>query len=316
VAEQQQRRAVGPLEVVEHEQHRRRTRQVGEQPDDRLEQPVALGLGLVLRWRRKVRDAPAQLGNQPRELGSVLARVRAEIGDQRVQRPVPQRLEERLVGNHGLARRASREHDRAGVVYSPRQLARQRRLADPGVPREQHYPATGSVGLRSPTGATAATTTREIPKLLEFGKLLPAPDQRPLPAVAELRRERNRRQALIGTLPRVVPAGLGPQQPLVRGNRLGRRVRPELVAEQRPQPVEHAQRLGDVAARGERLHQQDVARLAVRLSFDQRPRRAFGRLELGAAHQEAGAADHLERLLAHVLELAAGSLEPGRLGAR
>ncbi len=102
----------------------------------------------------------------------------------------------------------------------------------------------------------------------------------------------------------------------MRRDRFRRRVRAELVAEQRPQPVEHAQRLGDVAARGERLHQQHVAGLAVGLGLDQRPRRALGRLQLRAAHQQAGAADDLERLLPDVLELAPRGFEPHRLSAR
>ena len=140
VAQQQQRRPVGPLDVVEHEQHRRRAGQLGQEPDDRLEQAVALGLRLVLRRRRKIGRAAPQLRDQPRELGAVLARVRPQVGQRRVQGPVPQRLEERLVGDHGLARRAAREHDRARVVDPPGQLGGQRRLADSGIAGEQHDP--------------------------------------------------------------------------------------------------------------------------------------------------------------------------------
>ena len=147
MAQQQQRRPVGPLEVVEHEQHRRRPRELDEQPHHRLEQPVALGLGLVL-WRwRKIGGAPAQLGDQPRELRPVLARARPQVGERGVQGPVPEGLEERLVGNDGLARRAPREHDRARVVDAPRELGRERGLADPRVAGEQHDPATRRLGV-------------------------------------------------------------------------------------------------------------------------------------------------------------------------
>ncbi len=328
VAQQQQRRTVGPLEVVEHEQHRRRPRQLGQQPDDGLEQPVALGLGLVLRRRRKVGDAPAQLGDQPRELGPVLARPSPKVGELGVHRPMPERLEERLVGDHGLARRAAGEHDRARVVDPPRELGAQRRLADPGIAGEQHDPAAlrlrTTVDGRDHRRARATTTAGPVPPRLEIRHLLRAPDQRPLRAVAQLRRQRDRRRSPTRIPARSAPIAVAPiagpilraKQSLVRGDRLGRRARAELVAEQRPQPVEHTQRLGDVATRGQRLHQQHIAGLAVRLGLDQGPGRPLGRLQLRAAHHQAGATDHLEGLLAHVLELAAGGLEPGRLRTR
>ena len=149
VAKQQERRPVGPLEVVEHEQHRRRPRQLGQQPDDRLEQPVALGLRLVLRRRWKVGRAAAQLRDQPRQLGPVLARARTQVRQLGIHGPVTERLEERLVRDHGLARRAPGEHDCAGVVDAPGELRGQRRLADPGVAREQHDPAVPPVRVGS-----------------------------------------------------------------------------------------------------------------------------------------------------------------------
>ena len=79
VAQQQQRRAIRPLQIVEHEQHRRLGRHLAEQPDDGLEQPVALGLRLRLERRRQVGRAPAQLRNEPRELGAVLAGARPQL---------------------------------------------------------------------------------------------------------------------------------------------------------------------------------------------------------------------------------------------
>ncbi len=186
VPQQQQRRPVGPLQVVEHEQHRGRTRQVRQQPDDGLEQPVALGLGLVLGRRRQVGHAPAQLGDEPRELGPVLAGVRAQIGEQSVQRPMPKRLQERLIRHHGLARRAPREHDRARAVNPLRELGDQRRFADPGVAGEQHDPS--ALAVRVEVERPALASGGEVPALLEVGDLRLPSDEGALGTVAQLRR--------------------------------------------------------------------------------------------------------------------------------
>ena len=310
MAQEQKRRPVGPLEVVQHQQHGRRARQLGEQPEDRLEQPVALGLGLVQGRRREVGGAPAQLGDQPRQLRAVLARHRPQVAERRVQRPVPERLEDRLVGHNGLARRAPREHDRAGLVHPARELGGQRALPDAGVAGQQYEPARPLLGAG------------QLPYLLELGELRLAPDQRAVRPVAEVGGQWDPRPGAGGV--RLGRTGrlawladrLGAQQPVVRGDRLGRRAGAELVAQQRPERLEHAHRLGHVAARRERLHQDHVARLAVGLRLDQRPRRALGRLQLRPAHHQAGAADHLQREQVDLLELAPGRLEPERLRPR
>ncbi len=86
------------------------------------------------------------------------------------------------------------------------------------------------------------------------------------------------------------------------GDRLRRGRRAKLLAQQRPQRLEHAQALGDVALRRERLHQQHVAGLAVGLGVDQAPGGALDRGKLRAAEVQPRAPDHLERLQPHVLE--------------
>ena len=74
VAQEQERRPVRPLEVVEHEQHGRRARELGEQPHHRLEQPVALGLGLV---QRAAGAGRAPGGGAPGSGGRARSRTRA-----------------------------------------------------------------------------------------------------------------------------------------------------------------------------------------------------------------------------------------------
>ena len=102
----------------------------------------------------------------------------------------------------------------------------------------------------------------------------------------------------------------------MRGDRLGRGRRAELVAHERAQPLEHPHSLGNVPACGQGLHQQHVSGVAVGLGVDQSSARALDRGELGAADPKPGAADHLERLEADIVELAAVWLKPPRLGAR
>ena len=71
VPEQQQGRPIGPLEVVEHEQHRSGRGDLRQQTGDGLEQPVALGLRLGVDRRRQLRCAAAQLRDEPDQLGAV-----------------------------------------------------------------------------------------------------------------------------------------------------------------------------------------------------------------------------------------------------
>ena len=185
-----------------------------------------------------------------------------------------------------------------------------RPLAPPGEPRARAPPAPRAAARGRPHRAASSAIS------------CARPISGACAAAAQFRRQLHRRRALARIPARAAPsppgsppvaageaAARGPRSPRPTG-------RAELVAQQHSQPVEHAQPLGDVASHGQRLHQQHVAGLAIRLGLDQRSRRPLGRLQLRAAHHQPGAADHLERLQAHVLELAAWGLEPGRLGAR
>ena len=220
-----------------------------------------------------------------------------------------ERLEERLVRHQRLLGSTAGEHDRR--------------------------PARGRGGrARRPAGSCRSRRRRRA-RTIRPGRsaLQVAAGDRPQPGRAPRAREharpvapRRQRRAPRGAATEAAGAdatwggrrgrrGPGPEEPLVHGDRLGRRRRPELVAQQRPQAVEHAQALGHVALRRQRLHQQHVAGLAVGLGLDQATRRALGRGQLRPADRQPGAPDHLERLQADVLELAAARLEPGGLRA-
>ena len=96
---------------------------------------------------------------------------------------------------------------------------------------------------------------------------------------------------------------------------LGRRARrrAQHVPEAVPQPVVDEQRLGCVAAGGERLHQQAVPALAVGSAGDQAPGCAFCRVELAATDLDARPAHELERPNQDLLEPPALLVDPGRV---
>jgi hypothetical protein len=71
VAQQRERRPVGPLQVVEEQDERRRGAELGEQADHGRVQQPALRLGIGLRGRLDVGYAAGQRRHQPRELAAV-----------------------------------------------------------------------------------------------------------------------------------------------------------------------------------------------------------------------------------------------------
>ncbi len=91
---------------------------------------------------------------------------------------------------------------------------------------------------------------------------------------------------------------------------LARRRGAELVAEQHPEVVVDAQRLGDVARARERLHQEAVAGLAERRAGDELAARALGVAALGGPEAERGAGGPLERLELELLRLEPARLRP------
>ncbi len=286
MAQEQQRRPSRPLEVLDHQQQRARRRGLPEQRGDGLEQPVAAVLALGGE-RRAGRSA--ELRHQRREVGR-------RRGPARVGRVVAQRLHERLVGHDRLLVDAPVQDGRAARVGGGGEARRQPRLAHAGLPGEHDDAA-----LRAPA-------------LVQHGQLGLAADEGPLLQPLEHDRERDGR-ARRGR--RGGGRGLpGREQALVERGDLRRRRRPQLVAQQHAQLVVDAQRLGDVAARGERLHQRAVGGLAVGLARDQGARRALGRRQLARPEPQRRARERLQGVGVQRLELPAALLDPapGQLG--
>ena len=87
----------------------------------------------------------------------------------------------------------------------------------------------------------------------------------------------------------------------------------ELLAQQHADVLVDAQRLVDVAAGAQDLHQRGAGRLAVRLRLDGGAGGLLGLGPGGAAEPGAGDGERLQRLHAQVGELAAAGVDPRRL---
>ena len=139
MAEQQQRRLVGPVHVVEHEDHR-----VGAARSRRGSRSTASN-----RRCRSVSGSActgaASPGTRAGEVGEdarQLAAERAELGAQSVgghaRDVVAQRFRERLERHAELLVAAAPQHDRAVFVRVAHELADEPRLADAGLARHEH----------------------------------------------------------------------------------------------------------------------------------------------------------------------------------
>ena len=184
-------------------------------------------------------------------------------------------------------RAAGREHARAGALRAAAHLAEQPRLADAGRALDQRR--------------AALARQRVAEQRAERRQLALALHQ----AAHRGRRRRGGRRS-----------GLLAQQPLVQRDQRRARRGPELLAQQHPHVLEHAQGLGDVAARVQHLHQRGARGLAERRRLDRRPRRALGLVLLRPAHRRAGRGADLQRLQAQVAQLRPAHVDPARLQPR
>jgi hypothetical protein len=137
-----ERRAVGPLQVVDHEDHRPVGGELVEQAAKQAEQAGLgqrlAGCGQAVRAGRQ--RVGAQLGQQTRELGAVGAhevveRLRPQLAHQAAQRAGDRRVRQ-LAGAEGHAVAAQHVRPRRG--RQALQLAQQTRLADARLARYEH----------------------------------------------------------------------------------------------------------------------------------------------------------------------------------
>jgi hypothetical protein len=141
VAQQQQRRPVGPLQVVQHQQDRPAGGDGAEPLPHGLEQPLALGVGIVgQRWAHAA-DAGRDVGQEAGQLARVLGDLGPQPGPRAGGGVGAERLPQGLVGGEALLVPAAVEDRAAPGVHPQRQLGRHRRLADARIPGHDHDPA-------------------------------------------------------------------------------------------------------------------------------------------------------------------------------
>ena len=309
--QQLERRPVRPLQVVEHEHHRRLRADLAQQRGHGVEEAEALRV----RLRAAHVPAPAgggmvggrgpELRQQDRELRRARAQPVAQGVQRRARRPPAQHLDHRLVERQGLLVEAPVEHRRAVRVRAGGHLGHEPRLADPGVARQQHQRALSLGGL--------------TPAALQEGELDPAPDQRVAIHRGGQRRRPRRglqghRQGGHGGRSAVRGRRLAAEHALEHGHRRLPGRRAQLLAQQRAQLLERAQRLGRVARGLVDLHQQAMGGLAEGRGGDRGACGLFGRAQLAPALAQPGLGQRLQSAQAQRVQLPPLLGRPAALG--
>ena len=179
VTQEEQRRCVGPLHVIEHEHRRRLAGEPRQQRRQRCVQLVALGIG-VLRLRigvrgRRVAGSRAQAWQQAAQRRRVAAGARLGLIGLELREDRLERLDERLVGraDRGVAGAVEHAHPARGDVLG--ELPRQPRLAAARLATHQgDLPPVGArpVGERE----RAAPAPRPVPRTASRAEAVAGPE--------------------------------------------------------------------------------------------------------------------------------------------
>ena len=293
---QEERRAIGPVEIVDDQQHGPARGEPAHHDHHGAEELPAL--------RRRVPgggqlgelgQAGADLGQQPCQLWRPrhqLRQVRVrQCGEARAQHVDP-----RAEGVELLLVATAVEH---GEVRQPAgQLRDDTGLADARFAGDQHEPTLTRRGVfrqfvQPPQGRLSSDP------LGKEGLREPVGD----PVGPGLRAAGRRRGGGRRT---------GEQLPVQRADRFSGRDA-ELIAEQHPQPFVDGQRLGRLAPGGQRLHEQPVPRFAQRRRAHELCRGALRGIRVRAAERPGRLRQRLERTEPQLFELPAVFLDPGRV---
>ena len=135
MAQEEERRFVGPVQVVEDHQRRLYCSHPRDQGSDRLEKAVALGFGISSNGA--LRHAAMQFRKHPNEI--LLEAMEALVQRRRrVHRDTrSQRFDERLKRNDHLFITPPVEHDATLSLHPAREFDRESGLADAGLPGDE-----------------------------------------------------------------------------------------------------------------------------------------------------------------------------------
>ena len=137
VPQEQKRRLVGPVEVVQDQDDRLLARGLAKQSPHRAPKQVALGVGVGLARRRNVGEALPERRHEAGELAAVALDVGAKDPLGGVLDVVGERLDPGPVGDAKLLLRASVEHDRATGARLEGGVGGEAGLSYPGLAREE-----------------------------------------------------------------------------------------------------------------------------------------------------------------------------------
>ena len=137
VLEEEQRRLVGPVDVVQEENDRLGRGHAADEPGHAVEQAQPLGFAFQQGRLWEIREALVHLGNQLRHLGRAAPQLTQQRRVGAAADVLPKRFDERQVRHGNLALVAvPREHLRAAEAGVDGELTGQAALADPGLAHE------------------------------------------------------------------------------------------------------------------------------------------------------------------------------------
>lgn len=139
VTQQQQGRPGRPLQVIENQQGGAILRHRGEPAGHRIEESVALGLGVRAQRSRHVGKQLRQLGQESSELAAVAPQPRGQNSGGGLCHHMPQGFDEGLVRNAEVLLATPGEHRGPGCANSLGQFAGQAGLPDTGLANHQRH---------------------------------------------------------------------------------------------------------------------------------------------------------------------------------
>ena len=145
---QLERRGVGPVDVLEHEQERRLGADADEQVGDGRVKPVALGVGVRGRHARQLADSLLEAGHETGQLSGSLTEVPAQDSGSVWATRWSSAVANGPCGDPDHAVAVAVEDDRALGRDLVRQLAHEPALPGPGLPRDERCTASLPGGPR------------------------------------------------------------------------------------------------------------------------------------------------------------------------
>ena len=291
VPQEQRRRRVRPLQVVEDQHRRPLPRDERQDACDRVEQAVPAHLGLDGKRFPELRHAPCEAGDQAAQLAELRPELAGERGVPAFRDEVVDGGHERLVRHERLRVGSPVEHDRPGGVRFASELTGESRLPDPRLTTEHDELP------RAVTCTCVAVTHAPEDRLTPYERL-----------VAALEREHRREGHGAVRGGRSVRRRLAADQAAMKLDQVRTRHEPGFIPQPLAELMEGLRGHGDVPLGSLRLHQQRPGRLPRAARRDRAPRRRERVTPL--LHPQGGGCTQLECLDSQVGNVTPDLLQP------